>query len=124
MDARRLICWTGGMRMRFPCRAFLGLSLLALPAFAGTARVQAAPETCEGISGVNEPLNAEVHGCLKPIIDYHALIAVSDAVRKVVAGRLAAEAEDVAELAGGEPSGLLLDETDTYAGETNLAIQF
>jgi uncharacterized protein with beta-barrel porin domain len=100
MHARRLICWTGGMRMRFPCRALLGLSLLALPAFVGTARAQAAPETCEGISGVNEPLNAEVYGCLKPIIDYHALIAVSDAVRKVVAGRLAAEAEDVAELSG------------------------
>jgi hypothetical protein len=96
------------MKSRSSYRVFLGLSLLVVPALAGEA--QAAPEQCQGISGVNEPTNAEVRGCLKLIIDYHALLAVSEAVRKVVAGRLAGASEDVAESAG-----LLLDNPEEIA---------
>ncbi|MGE0241765.1 MAG: autotransporter outer membrane beta-barrel domain-containing protein [Parvibaculaceae bacterium] len=87
----------------------LGLPVLALPGFAGMARAQAAPETCEGISGVDEPSNAEVHGCLKPIINNHALISVSNAVRNVIAGRLAPGAEVP------EPAGLALDGAQAVA---------
>lgn len=94
-----------GMKKCFSYRTLLGFPFLAVAGFAGAAWAQAAaPEQCEGISGVNEPSEAEVGGCLKPIINNHALIAVSEAVRKVVAGRLAPGIEDVA-----EPAGLLLD---------------
>jgi len=110
MDPRRLNCWASGMKRRFSRGAFLGLSLCAAPALAGSAWAQAAPEDCQSISGVNEPSRTEVGGCLKPIIDYHALIAVSDAVRKVVAGRLAAGSDEVA-----EPAGLALDSPEEIA---------
>jgi outer membrane autotransporter protein len=90
-------------------RAFLGLSLLAAHGLVGEAKAEA-PEQCRGISGVNEPSNAEVGGCLRPIIDTHVLIAVSDAVRKVVAGRLADEAGEVA-----EPAGLVLESPEEVA---------
>ena len=147
--------------------------LLDLPGPAANARLtslgaqaqeQSVSAQCDGISGVNEASNSTVTGCLKPVINYHSLIAVSDTVRRVVAGQLAGggivepepaglaleRSEDVAaRLAGddtvmveptadmpavaaanvqliltGETSGLIIDETDTYAGEANLAIQF
>lgn len=109
MDPRRLICWASGMKRRFSRGIFLGLSLFATSGLAGSAWADA-PEECQNISGVNEPTNAEVGGCLKPIIDYHSLIAVSDAVRKVVAGRLAPGGDEVA-----EPAGLALGSPEEIA---------
>lgn len=97
------------MKRRFSRGIFLGLPLFAASGLAGAAWADA-PEECQNISGVNEPTNAEVGGCLKPIIDYHSLIAVSDAVRKVIAGRLAPGGEEVA-----EPAGLALGSPEEIA---------
>ena len=72
--------------------------LLHLPGPAANARLtslgakaqeQSVSAQCDGISGVNEASNSAVTGCLKPVINYHSLIAASDAVRRVVAGQLA-----------------------------------
>ena len=101
MGTRSLFVGGQRMRMRFSYRAVivLGMSLPASAGGAGTGWAQVA-DGCRGISGVNEAENAEVHGCLKPIIDAHLLISISDAVRKVIAGRLAGGTDVVAEPAG------------------------
>ncbi|MGE0005274.1 MAG: autotransporter outer membrane beta-barrel domain-containing protein [Parvibaculaceae bacterium] len=93
------------MRKRFHYGALvvLGLSLPAPAGFFGAALAQATPDECRDISGIDEP-NAEVHGCLKPVVNVHALIGVSDALRRVVAGRLAPGGAALA-----EPAGLALD---------------
>lgn len=71
-----------------------------MPGLAGLVQAQEVPEAeCDAISVVNERLIAGAGGCLKSVIDYQALIGISDAVRKVVAGRLAPGGE-VAEAAG------------------------
>jgi outer membrane autotransporter protein len=80
---------------------------------AGKAWAQAAPDYCRSLSDIidpNDPLSVEASSCLKPIIDYHALLAVSDAVRRVVVGRLAEGSDEVAESAG-----LLLDSPEEVA---------
>jgi len=61
----------------------------ALLPWAHRRRSSPFPRNCDGISGVNEASNSTVTGCLKPVINYHSLIAASDAVRRVVAGQLA-----------------------------------
>src|ERR1041384_6186226 len=92
------------MKKRFLCSAFLGIALCAAPALAGLAQAQQVPEAeCDDISVVNEALIAGAGSCLKSTIDYQSLISISDAVRKVVAGRLA-QGGEVA-----EPAGLAMD---------------
>ena len=74
------------------------------------AWAQAAPEECQDLSGVNERGNAEITGCLKPIINGHALITVSDVIRKVIEARFAPGGTFVA-----EPAGLALDNPEDIA---------
>jgi len=85
-------------------RALLGSPLFLLPLLGAGAEAQSVSAQCDGISGVNEPSNSDVTGCLKPVINYHSLIAVSDAVRRVVAGQLVQGA-----IAEPEPAGLVLE---------------
>jgi hypothetical protein len=110
MNTRRLFLWSSGMRKYFYYRALVILGLLSPGGLAGVAWAQAAPEECQGLSGVNEPDNAEITGCLKPIINGQALITVSDAVRKVIAARFASGDIFVA-----EPTGLALDSPEDIA---------
>lgn len=70
----------------------------------------AAPEACKNrpvpvipTPGPNLSVTIPVDSCLKSVIDYHALLSVSDAVRRVVTGRLADEGS-----ADPEPAGLAL----------------
>jgi outer membrane autotransporter protein len=90
-------------------RASLGIPLFLFPLLAVEAQAQSVSAHCDGISGVNEPSNSDVTGCLKPVINYHSLIAVSDAVRRVVAGQLAGG------IAEPEPAGLVLERPEDVA---------
>ena len=91
-------------------RALLGFSAIALPVLGVQAQAQSFPDECAGISGVNEASNSEVTECLKPVINARSLIAVSDAVQKVIAGRLLAQGDEEP-----EPAGLLLDKPEDVA---------
>ena len=93
--------------------------LLDLPGPAANARLtslgaqaqeQSVSAQCDGISGVNEASNSTVTGCLKPVINYHSLIAVSDTVRRVVAGQLAGGG-----IVEPEPAGLALERSEDVA---------
>jgi hypothetical protein len=91
-------------------RALLGFFAIVLPVLGLEVQAQAVAAECSGISGVNEASNAEVTGCLKPVINAHSLIAVSDAVRKVIAGQLVGQGDGEP-----EPAGLLLENPEDVA---------
>ena len=91
-------------------RALLGIPLFLFPVLGAQAQVQSVSTQCDGISGVNEASNSDVTGCLKPVINYHSLIAVSDAVRRVVAGQLAGGG-----IVEPEPAGLVLERPEDVA---------
>lgn len=91
-------------------RALLGFSAIVVPVLSLQAGGRAVAADCSGISGVNEVDNFEVNACLKPVVNARALIAVSDAVQKVIAGQLLASGDDVP-----EPAGLLLERAEDVA---------